>query len=1118
MNRERHRDRAERSSNRATGSSQPRNDNSLEVADGVDEAPYSSEDMEQLSGGDGVTSSNGDAHSLIGDNGNGSGGHSDVDATGTTLVVAKRRRRMSAATPAHEVAIAREEATVIAPMRPASAPTKSIPPVVMPPAPPPLPLPAKAQRKTPPAPIAQAGAVALPAETVAVEQPASWRFRVSLESLLWLSFLALTFFTRFWDLSNRGIHHDESLHATYSNYLYIGNGYTHDPMMHGPLQFHLIAFMYWLFGPNEATARFASAFSGVFVVMAPFFLRRQMGKVAALLATLFLFISPTILYFSRMAREDSIYSATEMLMIVGLWRFLSTRRPADFYIFAAGLSLMFTIKETAYLTVAVLGLLFLLLFVVQSGYAIVGALGGYAVAMGGWLLYIKANTQVLDATGKVISGTIPKLPDIPDTSPTYDKISAFAQAFLTHPLVVGATVLTLLFIASVILLFRMQSKRLAEAPAVTFRRARSRVVPNGAAGVERRVIRTNGRENGAAAASERTVISPVAGSTAEESAPDEQEAYDPEAASELWDPRRLDPRPGTLLARYQPGSVPHLIGALFSRPSVLLIGFIIAATIFTTLYTVFFTDMPRGLASGLFASLGYWMAQQGVARGEQPWYYYFLILPLYEPIAIFFSLAATIFFSWKGVRWVMRRRADNRYVETPTHLGAFNVDRPVPFAGFRALMPLFLITWLAGAVFLYSWAGEKMPWLTIHMTRPADLLAALFIGMLITSLATRRRERMLLAAASPDDVSTPVEREERVVPSNGSRTPRGSVTRNRRSATSARVAATPIITRKQEPPWVSWSRPGSHLPALLFLTLFVVLAFCYILTLNVFMNRAKTPEGYANWGLSWFWPVLMLALAVAYALWLGPGRALRYFGLGILSVFLIYQVRSALMLSYFQPDVPKEMAVYVQTSPDVTRTMKELNDFSTATTGGKNVKVLYDSFASWPFSWYLRDYKNAQFVGDTVPKPAADVPVMILDYSKSNNNADLLKDYTVQRYAMRWWFPEEWYKNDLMSGLPAGQDYKTAPILTSARVLITKLGDTFTKPDNQATLWNYIMFRETPKPLGSSDMNVFIRKDVAQLYHFLQYKPMPGDDLPLAYQDLPAPAESQLPTPDTSLR
>lgn len=1125
MNKERHRDQAERSSTRATDeASQDRSGNGNEVGEAQD-----AEDVLLLDGdaqlmldGNDAASGNGNGHSANSANRHDTNVYTHVDeAQRSTIVLPKRKRRTYSATAVEKVAIAPEETVVITPTSVAGTPTKPMPPA---PAPEPerVNLPARAQRKTQPVQAIAPLILEAPVETVVQETPRTgWRPQFSLESALWFSFLVLTLVTRFWDLSNRGIHHDESLHSVYGNYLYIGNGYTHDPMMHGPLQFHLIAFMYWLFTPNEATARFASAFCGVWVVMSPFFLRRQMGRVPALLATLLLFISPSILYFSRMAREDSIFSATEMLMIVGLWRFISTRRPADFYIFCAGLSLMFTIKETAYLTMAVLGLMFALLFVVQSGYAIMGAVGAYAAAMAGWLLYVKANTIVLDKDGKVLSGWMQPLPNIPGTNPNYDIIVNFARDLLTNPLILVSALLTVLMIGAVIALFRMQRNRMAHSPSATGIpvRQRSRVVADGASNgtmIQRRVVRGNGAE--------ATVVAAEASEVAEApAATAETPLYiegDPDAASELWDTRRIDPKPGTLLSHYQPGSLPHLIGSLFSRPSVLLIGFAIAATIFTTLYTVFFTDMPRGLASGLFASLGYWMAQQDVARGGQPWYYYLLILPLYEPIAVFFSLAGTIFFASKGVRWLMRRRADNRFAETPQRLGAFNVDRPVPFASFGALMPLFLVWWIFGAVAVYSWAGEKMPWLMVHMVRPASLLSAVFIGMLLTSLLRRRQERLAAAGVPIANYSAPAQ--ERVVPLNGVRVPTSNGSngsngsRNRRAAP-ARVATT-AVARKQEAPWVSWNRPGSRFPSLSFLTLFVVFAFCYGMALNTLMDKAKQPEGYTNWGLSWFWPSLMAALVVAYAVWLGPGRALRYLGLGILSVFLLYQVRSAVMLSYFQPDVPKEMASYVQTSPDVTRSMKELTDFSVATTGGKNAKVIYDSFTSWPFSWYLRDFKNTSFKGDAVPSPEADVSVMFLDYSTSNNHPELLKDYTVQRYAMRWWFPEEWYKNDLMSGLPAGQDYKSAPVSTSAGVLTIKLGDTFTKPDNQATLWNYLMFREPAKPLGSQDMNVYLRKDIAQMYHYLQYQPMPGDDLPLAYQELPAPLESPRPIPNNSLR
>ena len=49
---------------------------------------------------------------------------------------------------------------------------------------------------------------------------------------------------------------------------------------------------------------------------------------------------------------------------------------------------MFTIKESAYLTVAVLGILFALLFAFQAGCAVLGAFIGYGVAMGAMYLII----------------------------------------------------------------------------------------------------------------------------------------------------------------------------------------------------------------------------------------------------------------------------------------------------------------------------------------------------------------------------------------------------------------------------------------------------------------------------------------------------------------------------------------------------------------------------------------------------------------------------------------------------------------------------------------------------------------------------------------------------------
>ncbi len=1078
MNTERHRERADRSSTRSLKPDPAPNGSDADGADGA---------AETASAGNGHTESNGH-------NGNGNTHSSSGGGLARTTLTLPRRKRPASETRntemAESVAVAPDERVVIAP-----APARK-------PAPPPAPapkLPPKAKRGAASASVvATTPVVPAPLETVeATSGPRFWRPQFTLASLLWVSFLVIAVVTRFWDIGNRGIHHDESLHSVYSNNLYTGGGYVHDPMMHGPLQFHLIAFMFWLFGATDATARFASALCGVWVVISPFFLRKQMGRVSALLASFLLLVSPSVLYFSRMAREDSIFSATEMLMIVGLWRFISTRRPGDFYIFCAGLSLMFTIKETSYLTTAVLIGFFALLFVLQAGYAIMGALGAYAVAMGGLLVYVN---------GQMKAGAILPLPNIPETGPNYDKIAGFVQALIAHPLVWGSAVLTLLFLASVLVLFNMQKRRMLAAQAGVPSRV-SRNVPAEDTDVEAMPVEAASPNGYVVAVAEAP---PVVASTVPAEEEPEWTAVANDDASQVWNPRRLDPRPGTFLARYQPGSLPYLAGSLFSRPSVLLIGFLIAAGIFTTLYTVFFTDVPRGIASGLFASIGYWMAQQGVARGGQPWYYYFLILPLYEPIAVFFSLAGTIFFSWKGIRWFMRRKSWARTLENPPRLGAFNTNRPVPFARFSAFMPLFLIWWILGAVFLYSWAGEKMPWLMVHMVRPAALLAALFLGTLVMSLVRRRQERLDWASLPEEYDEEPVAaRPEGVVAGNG-RAANGSraVQPNRARRSTARPA--PVVVARQAPPWVVWNRPGSHFPALAFVTMFTLFALAWGMTMNTRISEtAAKNTAYAGWWATWLWPGLMLALVVAFAVWVGPGRALRYLAVGIFSVMFLYQFRSATVLAYQEPDVSKEMASYVQTSPDVTRVMQEMDEFSKYQTGGKNIKVLYDSFASWPFSWYLRDYKNSQFIAAAQPDPAAGAPVMLMEYGSKNNNTALDKDYVKQRYAMRWWFPEEWYKNDLVSSLPPGQDYKSAPFLSSLGAVLKTGVSTVTDPSNQATLWKYLLFRETPHPLGSEDMLLYLRKDIAQQWHYLQYNPIPSDNI--VNQDYP-PREVPVPT------
>jgi uncharacterized protein (TIGR03663 family) len=127
------------------------------------------------------------------------------------------------------------------------------------------------------------------------------------------------------------------------------------------------------------------------------------------------------------------------------------------------------------------------------------------------------------------------------------------------------------------------------------------------------------------------------------------------------------------------------------------------STFFTNPYGIWDPTHPlTGPASAsridILGGLTYWRAQQGVARGGQPWFYYLLTMPLYEQIALFFGMAGIVY---AAVR--------------------------------RTLARTFLVWWAVVTFGMYSWAGEKMPWLTVHLALPLILLAGLFVGNVLLS-------------------------------------------------------------------------------------------------------------------------------------------------------------------------------------------------------------------------------------------------------------------------------------------------------------------------------------------------------------------------------------------------
>ncbi|GIT69625.1 MAG: hypothetical protein Ct9H300mP27_07290 [Chloroflexota bacterium] len=72
--------------------------------------------------------------------------------------------------------------------------------------------------------------------------------------------------------------------------------------------------------------------------------------------------------------------------------------------------------------------------------------------------------------------------------------------------------------------------------------------------------------------------------------------------------------------------------------------------IWITLYTTVYTNWA-GIFTGAWQGLGYWMAQQEVARGNQPWYYYLVGLSTYELLPLIFGIAAAFTTSKRATSW-----------------------------------------------------------------------------------------------------------------------------------------------------------------------------------------------------------------------------------------------------------------------------------------------------------------------------------------------------------------------------------------------------------------------------------------------------------------------------------
>lgn len=513
------------------------------------------------------------------------------------------------------------------------------------------------------------------------------------EKAAYLTLIVLAFLTRFYDLGARVMSHDESLHTQYSWYLYANGNYAHDPVMHGPLKFHLTAFAYWLFGDNDFTARIPSALMGVAAVGLCYFFRKWIGRAGALAAAVLMLISPYQLYYSRYIRDEPYVMVWGLLLALMILNYMDTRAPKFLYGLAAVSALFYATMETSFIYTAIfmvfLGLHFILdlysrpwpagsdstrrTFTTVLGIGLAAAIIGVAI-----FLY-------KDRLGT--SGTFfaPSAAQPDQAAQRSSPLTVWADIAWLAALICGVASLWLVMRA-----FGPNVRRFASLDLIM-------------------VMGVFALPQLAAFPVKMMGFNPI------------NYALPPMQPFDFFALINSDAFvTGAMTVFLIAASV--LVGYIWNWRTFLICAAIFWA-IYIPFYTTFFTN-GNGLATGLVGSLGYWLEQHGVRRGSQPWYYYGLInLPIYEFLPTIGALVAAAL----GVRaWLRRRPAGDA-----SRNGAAPADAAPP-APFPAV--LFLGWWSFMAFAGFSIAGEKMPWLTTHIVLPMILLTGWVIGKLIEQM------------------------------------------------------------------------------------------------------------------------------------------------------------------------------------------------------------------------------------------------------------------------------------------------------------------------------------------------------------------------------------------------
>ena len=745
--------------------------------------------------------------------------------------------------------------------------------------------------------------------------------------VVYIVILVLAVTTRLVALGDRAVSHDETTHAKYSWNLYTGRGFRHDPLMHGPALFEATALAYALFGVSDFTARLYTALTGVVLVMAPWLFRKWLGRLGAVLASIGLLISPSITYYSRYTRHDLPVLLAAFLLLWAILRYLDEGETRWLWAMGAFYAWMYASKENAYIYTAIYFILMtpaLLWQMVRlarmeppdppQGFRILRRLTRpqlqlvlaltlvIGLGAGGLFLASMREAELVQqgATAAEI-GTI--------TPPAWGRLAlglailALVAAGMVATVVVGEGRLRRLRLFDVLIVLGTFTLPLGSALLMKF-----------VAGVDMRAFYQAMMSGSFSGAPLSSVVGAFVtlGLTL--------------AAGVLiglwWDVRRWP-----------------IVAAVYYA-------------IFLVLYTTFFTQ-GWGALTGLVGGLAYWIAQHGEQRGSQPWYYYGIIGSLYDFMPILISLVGG---AWLTLRTLAGRPVDASEPSDPETCA----DVPRLSVWVPRLLPFFLLGWAGLSWVAYSVAGEKMPWLFVHIAFPHILLAAWTLDRVFRRLTWSQltADRAWLVPTSWLFLGL---------------------------AWAAFQASSDSLGRVFQP----GSAEGGWALAL----------------------AQLEPLGRALGGLT---GILIFGGLLVWAVErLGLRRSLRLSLLTPLLFLGAVTVRTMVRACYIDDELATEYIVYAHATPDVNQVLDELDALSWRLTGTPDqLRVAYSQHVAWPLYWYMDvRYPGNYYFETPDPERLLDSPVIIAAREEWPAVEAIIGDrYHVTDYKHIWW-PIEDYKD-----------------------------------------------------------------------------------------------------------